>query len=201
MEKIIMEHTFFDELFNDEIIVIDLGACKGEFISELSKQYKIKKAVLVEANPNNFKLLGNDENYILYNNIINNKNDDTQIFYEDINSPYNGSNVFNYFNGIRHEIKTITLDEILIQNNIDYVDILKIDIEGSEYDVLPSISNEIYDKIRQITVEFHDFIDDELKLKTESIITKLKSFGFLVKSKPIVYMKNSQNYDVIFYKP
>jgi FkbM family methyltransferase len=200
MERIIKEHTFFDELFNDEIIIIDLGACKGEFIDEMNKIFKIKKAILVEANPTNFKLLESKENYVLYNKAITNKSNEIIDFYEDINSPYNGSKIFNYFNGTKHEIKTINLEDIIKENNLEYIDLLKVDIEGSEYDVMPNISDEIYSKIKQITIEFHDFIDNDLKLKTEEIINKMKYLGFNKISKPIKYMNNSDNYDVLFYK-
>lgn len=200
MEKVIKEHTFFDELFNDEIVVIDLGACKGEFIDELNNHYKIKKAILVEANPTNFNKLINRENYILYNRLVSNKKNESIKFYEDPKSPYNGSNMFNYFNGIEHNIQSITIEELIQENNLDYIDILKIDIEGSEYDVMPSISENILSKVRQITIEFHDFIDNNLKDKTENIIKRMESFGFDRISKPIKYMNNSNNYDVLFYK-
>ena len=66
MEKVIKEHTFFDDYFGDEIVVVDLGACQGEFTDELNQYYKIKKAILVEANPTNFNKLTKKENYILY---------------------------------------------------------------------------------------------------------------------------------------
>jgi hypothetical protein len=65
---------------------------------------------------------------------------------------------------------------------------------------MPNISDEIYSKIKQITIEFHDFIDNDLKLKTEEIINKMKYLGFNKISKPIKYMNNSDNYDVLFYK-
>jgi FkbM family methyltransferase len=200
MERVIKEHTFLDELFNDEIIVIDLGACRGEFTNDLNKEYKVKRAILVEANPTNFKNLDKKENYTLYNKLVSDKKNETFKFYEDPNSPYNGSNKFNYFNGIEHNIESITLEELIEENNLDYIDILKIDIEGSEYDIMPSISEEILSKIKQITIEFHDFIDNNLKNKTENIIKRMESFGFKKISKPIKYMNNSNNYDVLFYK-
>jgi FkbM family methyltransferase len=200
MERIIKEHTFLDELLNDEIVVVDLGACKGEFINELENFFKIKKAVLVEAIPTNFKTLPNKDNYTLYNMAVSKNNDEVISFYEDLNSPYNGSKIFNYFNGIEHKIKTITLESLMEKNNIDYIDILKIDIEGSEYEILPNISDECYSKIKQITVEFHDFIDNNLKFKTQEIISKLENLGFQRISKGIKYMNNSDNYDVLFYK-
>ena len=65
---------------------------------------------------------------------------------------------------------------------------------------MPNISDETYLKIGQITIEFHDFIDVNLKIKTENIINKLESLGFSRISKPIRYMNNSDNYDVLFYK-
>jgi FkbM family methyltransferase len=200
MERIIKEHTFFDDLLNDEIVIVDLGACRGEFVNEMNNLFKIKKAVLVEANPTNFKTLENKENYILYNKAISDKSGDTIEFYEDTNSPYNGSKFFNYFNGVKHEISTISLEDIIDENNLDYIDILKVDVEGSEYDIMPNISDEVYSKIKQITIEFHDFIDVNLKVKTENIINKLELLGFNRISKPIRYMNNSDNYDVLFYK-
>lgn len=200
MEIIIKEHTFLSELLNDEIVVVDLGACRGEFVNELNKVFKIKKAILVEANPTNFNFLSDKDNYVLYNMAISKNDNETISFYEDLKSPYNGSKIFNYFNGFEHKIETITLETLMKKNDIDYIDILKIDIEGSEYDILPNISDECFSKIKQITVEFHDFIDNSLKSKTQEIINKLEKLGFKRISKGIKYMNNSDNYDVLFYK-
>jgi FkbM family methyltransferase len=200
MERVIKEHTFLDDLLNDEIVIVDLGACRGEFVNEMNDLFKIKKAILIEANPTNFKLLEKKENYVMYNKAISDKSGDTIEFYEDTNSPYNGSKLFNYFNGVKHQVLTITLEDIIKENKLDYIDILKVDIEGSEYDVMPNISDETYSKIKQITIEFHDFIDVNLKTKTNSIINKLESLGFNRISKPIKYMNDSDNYDVLFYK-
>jgi FkbM family methyltransferase len=200
MERIIMEHTFFDYLLSEEITVVDLGACKGEFVDSLNNFFKIKKAILVEANPTNFITLTEKNNYVLYNKIISKNSNEILDFYEDEKSPYNGSKNFNYFNGKVHKISTINLEDIVKENNLSIIDILKIDIEGSEYDILPFISDEVYSIIKQITVEFHDFIDPSLKTKTNEIIQKLEGLGFSRISKPINYMNNSDNYDVLFYK-
>lgn len=200
MEKIIKEHTFFDDLLREEINIIDLGACKGEFTLEMDTLYKIKKSILVEANPTNFKQLPIKQNYILYNNVISNLENLEVDFFEDPKSPYNGSMIFNYFNGINHKIKTITLQKILEDNLIDYIDILKIDIEGSEYDLLENINENILSITKQITVEFHDFVNPQLKTRTSEIIKKIENFGFKRISKPIIHMHNSENYDVLFYK-
>jgi FkbM family methyltransferase len=201
MIKEIKEHTFFDDSFQEEITIIDLGACRGEFIDEMNLLYNIKKAILVEANPTNFSQLKKFPNYILYNNAIASKDNNIIEFFEDPNSPYNGSRDFNYFNGIKHSIKTINLETLCKENDIDFIDILKIDIEGAEYDVLENLSDSFFDKIGQITVEFHDFVDPDLKPKTLKIIERMSNLGFSYMSKPIKYMHDSDYYDVLFYRP
>ena len=47
MEKRIMEHTFFDDLFREKINIIDLGACKGEFSFHLNEMYDVDKIVVI----------------------------------------------------------------------------------------------------------------------------------------------------------
>lgn len=201
MLKQIAEHSFFDDKFGSEIIVIDIGACRGEFINEMDKAYKMRKGILVEANPVLYKQLLNKENYVVYNNAVA-KDDDTIItFYEDHKAAYVGSCVFNYFNGIPHKIKSISLETLIISNDIDVVDILKIDVEGSEYEILENISEDVLQKINQITVEFHDFIDPKLKPYTKNIINRMEASGYKSISKSTEYMNGSEHYDVLFYKP
>ncbi len=50
---------------------------------------------------------------------------------------------------------TVTLDSFLERNNISEVDILKMDIEWSEYQVIPSWSDETMQKIKYLCIEFH----------------------------------------------
>jgi len=201
MVQEIKEHTFFDDYFRKEINVVDLGACRGEFIDEINSLYNVKKAILVEANPTNFSQLKDLPNYVLYNKAISSKDNEIIEFFEDPTSPYNGSKDFNYFNGIKHSIKTINLETLCKENNIDFIDILKIDIEGAEYDVLENIPDSFFDKIGQITVEFHDFVDPELKPRTVEIVKRMNDLGFSHIAKPIKHMHGSDYYDVLFYRP
>jgi FkbM family methyltransferase len=62
-------------------------------------------------------------------------------------------------------------------NGHDSIDLLKIDIEGFEYEVLESCLAE-HIPIKQICVEFHDFFPEISKAKTKSMIRALESHGF-----------------------
>lgn len=57
------------------------------------------------------------------------------------------------------------------------IDLLKIDIEGFEYEVLESCLKERI-PIKQICVEFHDFFPAIPKTKTTQMIRTLKAHGF-----------------------
>ena len=201
-EIIIKEHTIIEDLLkNKDLTVIDLGACKGEFIYEIEQKFSIKKAILVEPNPTNFSFLKQKENFILINKAAFSRKSETLQFREDIDSPYNGSLLFDYFGNYKiHNIESITLKELLTIINEDEVDLLKIDIEGSEYDLLLNADNEDLMRFRQITVEFHDFVCKSLKNKNDLIESKFINMGFKVIKKKTDYKEGSDYYDTLFYK-
>jgi FkbM family methyltransferase len=200
MIKVIKEHSFFDDLLNYENVIIDLGACRGEFSNEIMKNYNVKKCIMVEPNPSNFIHLPKDIRVNKYMNLVSHLDNQEVVFYEDTKSPYNGSKIFNYFNGKEHKLKTITLETIFKENEIDFVDLLKIDIEGSEYELLENLSENILSKIKQITIEFHDFLDVSYKEKNIIIEKKLVNLGFNVLKTGTTYLNGSDYYDTLFYK-
>ena len=57
---------------------------------------------------------------------------------------------------------TVTLDEVFQNNGIEFCDLLKLDCEGSEYDIIPTISSETFRRIRNISMEYHDGRLDEM---------------------------------------
>jgi FkbM family methyltransferase len=52
-------------------------------------------------------------------------------------------------------VGTVTLERILIDNGIDYADVLKIDCEGAEYEVLFGTSGAVLSRFRNIRMEYH----------------------------------------------
>jgi FkbM family methyltransferase len=54
-----------------------------------------------------------------------------------------------------------TLSNFIRENNIDRIDLLKIDCEGAEWDVLQGIAKEDWSKIKSLVVEVHD-VDNRL---------------------------------------
>lgn len=67
------------------------------------------------------------------------------------------------------------LDTIMLMHNHSHIDVLKMDIEGGEYDVLPSILGMDID---QILIEFHDRFSTFGFLKTFLARMRLQHAGY-----------------------
>jgi FkbM family methyltransferase len=74
--------------------------------------------------------------------------------------------------------RAVTLEELLAQQGIETVDLLKVDIEGAELDVFSHAPAGVLRRCRQITCEFHNFLDPRLTPKVRAIQRQLEILGF-----------------------
>ena len=75
-------------------------------------------------------------------------------------------------------VGTISLNDILSKEDISCVDLLKLDCEGSEYDIIAATDTATFAKIREVVLEYHDD-------RVEEIVDALKKHGFhLAKHRP-----------------
>ena len=158
------------ELYQEEMkfklsknsVVVDVGAnlgffsCRGAFLNNVSKWY------LIECDPNNLKILNMNVDSLKVNNIfISNKalsNKDGVLDFMIGNDEGIGSIVSSNFfvQESKKVIKvpTITIKNFLIENKIDQIDLLKVDIEGSEYMVFEN-NLDIFNKVKSFIFELH----------------------------------------------
>jgi FkbM family methyltransferase len=66
-----------------------------------------------------------------------------------------------------------TLSSVINELNINSIDLLKIDVEGEEYEVLKGIENQDWKKIKQIAAEIHD-----KQGRLDTVTKMLTSHGF-----------------------
>jgi FkbM family methyltransferase len=71
------------------------------------------------------------------------------------------------------EVPVESIKDFIGKNGINKIDLLKINIEGGEYDVLPAlISTGLINIVDEIQIQFHDFIPEAEK-KRDEIRSKL----------------------------
>ena len=168
-------------------VIIDIGANIGFFTIYALIKIPYSQIIAVEANPNNFKVL--EENIInnnlnnnvkIFNNVVT-SNKNQQPFYLSNNPGW--SSIYNKRgakNGERIYLKPITLSGLFKKNNLKIIDLLKIDIEGAEYDIL--LNDNFLDNyvVKELFVEIDKNPRDK-KYKYHQIINLLKNHYISIK--------------------
>lgn len=78
------------------------------------------------------------------------------------------------YNNKSYDVQAINFFEFIIKNKIEKIDFLKVDCEGSEYQIFENIPDEYLSTIKKIHVEFHG----NTGLEVRPIIDKLERNGF-----------------------
>jgi len=83
---------------------------------------------------------------------------------------------------VSYEVQVITLNDLLKQCGDKQVDIIKIDIEGEEYNFINSIETQTLKRIRQMIIEFHHGIISRYSFEdTVRAKKKVEEFGMKAK--------------------
>lgn len=151
-------------------IIIDLGAHIGISTLFFKHIYPEAKIVCVEPNPENIKLLELNIKENILTNVsilpfaILDKNDEVNFNIDSSNNSWfsTGSIIKGSWKHTQ-KTKNIKVKSININDLIDNVltiskqiDLIKIDVEGSEYLVLERIENKYFVDIKKLIIEFHD---------------------------------------------
>jgi len=205
-------HTFYNKPDSDSL-VIDLGANRGIFSEGIIEKYD---CTVIAYEPSRLlcdkQLKGLAERYsnFSYEQKAVWSEDSTMTLSDFCDKNGNTSGVANTLMSHKkdkrrdgryirekYEVQCEGINKLL--KNHEKVDILKVDIEGSEFEVLAKASDESLKKCNQICVEFHLFCQAEYELNItnedlKTIVRRIESLGF--KS----LKTNSKHPDYLFYK-
>ncbi|HLG40108.1 MAG TPA: FkbM family methyltransferase [Chitinophagaceae bacterium] len=151
-------------LLNENAFVMDLGGYKGEWASDIYAKYNCTVWIF---EPFNDFAASIKERFVKNNKIRVfdfglGKTMETRKLYIDDNS----SSFYRQKNKSANsaEVTLKDIDLFFSNNNIRQVDLMKINIEGGEYDLLDRIIDTGLVKfIKNIQVQFHDFVPDAKK--------------------------------------
>ena len=76
------------------------------------------------------------------------------------------------------DVQTTSLTEIIRENKIDFIDVLKLNCEGAEYDILLNLPEVVLDKIGEIRMEYHQTTINGTRVEVQQIIDHLCKKGF-----------------------
>jgi FkbM family methyltransferase len=96
-------------------------------------------------------------------------------------------------------VRMVTLEDIFSLYHLEKIDLLKVDIEGEEWNLFEKFSKHDFERIYQISVEFHDFLDPSLRRRTERSIKILKELGYSFIYAGTGYMYGTPFFNCLFY--
>ena len=185
--------NFFDQI-NTLESVIDIGANVGLF-TELALRKGAKEVKSVEINDvaiDIFKSLHNEkENVELITKAVSKGEGEIEIFIDPENSLV--SSVFsNHTANLVNSktIKTIGLNDLVKEKT----NLVKMDVEGAEFDIFEGTSIETLKKIDFLLMEFHDNFGGVLR---DNILSKLEDSGFtydIYQDDFIIFLGRKRNY-------
>ena len=82
------------------------------------------------------------------------------------------------------EVSVTTLDALFADYAIERCDLLKIDVEGAEYEIFASASPDTLARIQRIVGEYHDVSPEDPRTRIAAFARSLEQAGFRVETKP-----------------
>ncbi len=173
-------------------VVVDIGANAGYFNMMLFSMRKDATVYAYEPIPSNYELFkknislnpGLDQHIHLFNKAVTGKPQaQVELFMETSGDNSVIASVYDDFdaqNQYRLRVPAISLSEIVKDNRLQQIDLLKVDCEGSEYPILYETAPEIWGKIKKLFIEVHNLDSD--KRNATHLGEFLKEKGFEVKS-------------------
>ncbi len=188
-QEIFLDQTYHFSTKNDKPLIIDAGANIGLSTLYFKRLYPNAKIICFEPNPEVFKLLQNNishnnlKDVTLINSALSAQNNISRNFYLDnANGKHDTLGASLYHHWVERE--NCEIDEISVNttNLADYinqqVDYLKMDIEGSEFEVLASIDTSL-PNVKAFNIEVHEINDRGFCNETAgTLIDRLLIHGF-----------------------
>ncbi|MBP7768678.1 FkbM family methyltransferase [Candidatus Woesebacteria bacterium] len=161
-QEIFSHHNYYFESETLSPRIIDVGAHIGMATLYFKKQYPDARITALEPHPLSFQLLQKniEENRVYGVELLNvalSSTKATRLLHSDTVDNWYSTSSFTAgaWNNLQKtepiRVPTVTLSELITEP----IDLLKIDIEGAEYDVLYHTPDEILRKIKHASIELH----------------------------------------------
>ena len=172
-------HTLWLPPLNATSVIIDAGAHAGQF-SRSIHQLTGARCLLIEANPELAEKLSFPPPATVLHAALSTADGTASFFLRP--NPESGSILTNSRdpNPNSIPIQSISLASLFNRFDLSIIDLLKLDIEGAEFALLQETPSHLLANIRQITVEFHDFLPEFQKRHlVERAVQRLEKIGFV----------------------
>jgi FkbM family methyltransferase len=173
-------HSFHAGSISPRSVVVDLGANVGAFADAMSHRFSCR-CLAVEALPELCAAIPRRPRLEVCNVAISDADGPVSLHLSAdrrCNSvDLSVAEAFGYRGTVTCD--GLTLESLLERHGIAEVDLLKVDIEGAEGPMFSSTPDAVLKRVRQVSIQFHDFIVDTISHEeVRAIFARMARLGF-----------------------
>jgi len=186
----VLREVYLEKLYDGDYggsFVIDVGGYIGE-TALFFAQRGARRVFCVEPSPDNLRLLEQNisqssfkDKIVIIRAAILDK-DGSVDFYMNTRGPL-GNHVANYhyfmkshtISDLKCEVQAMSFQSLLEYTGLEEVDVVKLDCEGSEYDILLGTPDSVLKRVRKYIIEYHNGPD--------VLVKRLDELGYEVREK------------------
>lgn len=193
-EEVLLEETYNIAIPFSPEFIIDGGGNIGLTACYLATKYPAATIVSIEPDTDNYKIM--QQNCSKYVNIKTLQcgvwKRDTHLKIDDANTGNNSFTVTETEEVSIESIEAVTIKHIMEKYKMPHIDILKLDIEGSEKEVFESNAELWLPKTRVLIIELHDRMKPGCSKAVFNAIGKY-DFSFDMKGENLIFTNNAFN--------
>jgi FkbM family methyltransferase len=193
----VFKQIFIDEVYNffpdqfEPKIIIDAGANVGFSPIWFKRMFPKSKVLAIEPEKENFKVLSKNISGIQGITALENALwfEQTSLTISNPSSDSWGFRLNTADSCNENRIETITIQNLITKYSIDQIDLLKIDIEGAEYELFKYESDTWLPYVKMIMIEVHNQYKPGCSSLIDSVVLPLGFSKFLSKELTIYIRK------------
>lgn len=174
--NILHDYDYIPDISIPQGLVVDIGANLGYF-SDYAKRNGATRILAFEPDPRYFEVLRKNCPYAeLFECAISDSNKEGVLH---LKNHLGGSCLIDGPETIdKVQVNCFSLNHFFEAELFIEIDLLKIDIEGSEIDLFNGLSDNNLQKIKKLTIEFHTSFWPDGVTKRDNLLTRFKNLGF-----------------------
>jgi FkbM family methyltransferase len=165
-------HTFVPSIMGKRPVVLDLGANQGDFHDSFLRRFTPERYVAVEPTPSLAAELASRGLIVVQAAVA--PVSGPVSFTVDVNSE--ASSIL--IEGPANLVDGISYSDLLTQQHLNQIDLVKMDIEGAELFALEDTERDVIRAAKQITLEFHDFCGLLTTAQVDGLVERMRDIGF-----------------------
>lgn len=212
--RILKREIFSRELYyfkseKPDPIIADVGAYIGLSTLYFKMLYPKSKIIAIEPNPKAIKILKKNitlnklRNVLIIEKLLAKSPAKRPFFVDSTEKEWfsTSSIIKNAWNKTQNtkqiEVESITINDVLklvtTKFNSKSIDYLKLDVEGTEQQILKNFGTDIVEKIHEIKAEYHKFGDHSQNQQSPYLVKHLKKIGY----KKVNYQESDDSLGII----